>query len=41
MARYSNIEETVIESLENAAERIERIAQRLHAAADLPDDIGP
>jgi cell division protein ZapA len=41
VARYSNIEETVIDSLENAAERIERIAQRLHAVADLPDDIGP
>ena len=40
LSRFEQIEENFVESLEEAAARIERIAQRLHAVRDLPDDIG-
>jgi cell division protein ZapA len=40
LSRFEQIEENFVENLEAAAARIERIAQRLYAVPDLPDDIG-
>jgi cell division protein ZapA len=40
LARFDSLEENFVDSIEDAAARIERLAERIHANPSLPDDIG-